>query len=78
MVTNQKLLYQIEIFETLKDTPNTSQGFRSVAFVVLEILGGSFSTPSLVFGVDTKTLGATRVERFLYMATLRLIIIYEL
>ena len=28
----------LKFFETLKDTPNTSEGFRSVAFVVLEIL----------------------------------------
>ena len=39
MVTKQKLLYQLELFETLKDTPNTSEGFRFVAFLVLEILG---------------------------------------
>ena len=59
MVTKQKLLYRLEIFETLKDTPNTSEGFRFVAFVVLEILGeGSFRPPSLVFGVGTKTFGA--------------------
>ena len=44
MVTKQKLLYQ-QFFETLKDTPNPSKGFRFVAFLALEILGGSFSTP---------------------------------
>ena len=65
MVTKQKLLYQLEIFETLKNTPNTSEDFRFVAFVVLEILEGPFSTPHphpLVLGVDTKTLGARRVN----------------
>ena len=35
----------LKFFETLKDTPNPSKGFRFVAFLVLEILGGSFSTP---------------------------------
>ena len=34
----------LKFFETLKDTPNPSKGFRFVAFLVLEILGGSFST----------------------------------
>ena len=29
----------LKFFETLKDTPNTSEGFRFVAFLVLEILG---------------------------------------
>ena len=45
MVTKQKLLYQLEIFETLKDISNTSQGFSFVTFVVLEILGGPFRPP---------------------------------
>ena len=35
----------LKFFETLKDTPNPSKGFMFVAFLVLEILGGSFSTP---------------------------------
>ena len=63
MVTKQKLLYQLEI---LKDTPKTSQDFRFVAFIVLEILGGPFRTPPplLVLGVVTKTLGARRVKIF--------------
>ena len=61
MVTKQKLLYQLEIFETLKDTLNPSKGFRFVAFLVLEILGGPFRPP-LVLGVGTKTLGARRVK----------------
>ena len=54
----------LKFFETLKDTPNPSKGFRFVAFLVLEILGGgSFSTPPpLVLGVGTKTLGARRVN----------------
>ena len=52
----------LKFFETLKDTANTSQGFRFVVFVVLEILSGSFSIPSLVLGVGTKTLGARRVK----------------
>ena len=30
----------LKFFETLKNTPNTSEGFKFVAFVVLEILGG--------------------------------------
>ena len=30
----------LKFFETLKDTPNPSKGFRFVAFLVLEILGG--------------------------------------
>ena len=29
----------LEFFETSKDMPDTSEGFRFVAFVVLEILG---------------------------------------
>ena len=39
MVTKQ-LLYQLEFFEILKDTPYISESFRSVAFVVLQIAGG--------------------------------------
>ena len=31
---------QLEIFWDLKGYPSTSQGFKSVAFVVLEIAGG--------------------------------------
>ena len=64
MVTKQKLLYiYLKFFETLKDTPNPSKGFRFVAFLVLEILGGVlFDPPSLVLGVGTKTLGARRVN----------------
>ena len=34
-----------KFFETLKGTPNTSEGFRFVAFVVLAILGGPFRPP---------------------------------
>ena len=46
MVTKQRLLYPLEFFfETLTDTPNISQGFMFVGFVVLEILGGSISIP---------------------------------
>ena len=45
MVTKQKLLYQLKFFETLKDTPNTSEDFRFVASVVLEILGGVLFDP---------------------------------
>ena len=74
----------LKFFETLKDTPNPSKGFRFVAFLVLEILGGSFSTPPppLVLGVGTKTLGARRVKEgsvrngvlqhiFIYLASTR-------
>ena len=48
----------LEFFETLKDAPNTSEGFRFVAFVVLEILwGGPFRPlPPLVLGMGTKPL----------------------
>ena len=35
----------LKFFETLKDTPNPSKGFRFVAFLVLEILGGPFRPP---------------------------------
>ena len=45
-------------FETLTDTPNISQGFMFVAFVVLEILGGSISITTLALGGGTKHLGA--------------------
>ena len=46
MVTKQKLLYQLEFIEILRDIPNTSEGFRSVVFVVFEIPGlRSISTP---------------------------------
>ena len=51
----------LKFFETLKDTPNPSKGFRFVAFLVLEILGGVLFDP-LVLCVGTKTLGAWRVE----------------
>ena len=53
----------LKFFETLKDTPNSSKGFRFVAFLVLEMLGGPFRPP-LVLGVGTKTLGARRVKNF--------------
>ena len=46
----------LKFFEILKDTLNTSEGFKFVAFVVLEILGGVSTL--LVLGVGTKTLGA--------------------
>ena len=39
MITKQNCYINLKIFETLKDTPNTSEGFRFVAFVILEILG---------------------------------------
>ena len=53
----------LKFFETLKDTPNPSKGFRFVAFLVLEILGGPFRPPlPLVLFVGTKTLGARRVK----------------
>ena len=51
----------LKFFETLKDTPNSSEGFRFVAFLVLEILGVLFDPP-LVLGVGTKTLGARRLK----------------
>ena len=55
----------LKFFETLKDTPNPSKGFRFVAFLVLEILGGGpfRPPPPLVLGVGTKTLGARRVKK---------------
>ena len=65
MVTKQKLLYQLAFFETLNDTPNTSEGFSFVAFVILEIILGWVLfdlPPPLVLGVGTKTLGARRVN----------------
>ena len=63
----------LKFFETLKDTPNPSKGFRFVAFLVLEILGGSFSTPPpLVLGVGTKTLGARRVNERIQMQSVDL------
>ena len=63
MVAKQKLLYQLKFFETLKDTPNPSKGFRFVAFLVLEILRGPFRPPPpLVLGVGTKTLGVRRIK----------------
>ena len=67
IVTKQKLLYQLEIFETLKDTLSTSEGFRFVAFVILEILVWVHfdPPPPLVCGVSTKTLGAQRVNMFM-------------
>ena len=52
MVTKQKIFINFKCFETLWDIPNTFQGFRSATFVVLEIPGGSISTP-LVHGVST-------------------------
>ena len=60
MVTKQNFNINLEFFETLKDTPNTYQGFRFVAFLVLEIAGrGPFL---LVLGVGTKTLGARMIK----------------
>ena len=56
----------LKFFETLKDTPNISQVFRFVAFVVLEILGDT--PPPLMLSVGTKTLGAKRVKTLLYLA----------
>ena len=35
----------LKFFETLKDTPNPSKGFRFEAFLVLEILGGVLFDP---------------------------------
>ena len=56
-------LSELHDFRTITDTPNTSQTFRFVAFVVLEILGGQFRPPSpLVLGVGTKPRGARRVN----------------
>ena len=53
----------LKFFETLKDTPNPSKGFRFVVFLVLEILGVLLDLPPpLVLGVGTKTLGARRVK----------------
>ena len=57
----------LKFFETLKDTPNTSKGFRFVAFLVLEILGWVLFDPPLVLGGGTKTLGAQRVKMADYL-----------
>ena len=53
----------LKFFENLKGIPNPSEGFRFVAFLVLEIQGVLFDPPPpLVLGVGTKTLGARRVK----------------
>ena len=54
----------LKFFETLKDNPNTSNGFRFVAFLVLEILGWVLfgPPPPLVLDVGTKPLGARRLK----------------
>ena len=54
----------LKLFETLKDISNPSEGFRFVAFLILEILGVLFDPypHPLVLGVGTKTLGARRVK----------------
>ena len=63
MVAKQKLYINLKFLETLKDTPNTFQGFRFAAFVILEILGVVHFDPSpLVLGVGTQTLGVRRVK----------------
>ena len=64
MVTKQRLLYRLEVFWTLKDTLNTSEGFWFVACLVLETLGWVLfdSPPPSVLGVGTKTLRARRVK----------------
>ena len=50
----------LKFFETLKDTPNPSKGFRFVAFLVLEILGGPFRN----FGAQRVKFSAkTRVSQ---------------
>ena len=54
MATKQTLSYQLEFFETLKNTANTLQGFEFVAFVILEIPAGVHFEASLVLGVGTK------------------------
>ena len=59
----------LKFFETLKDTPNTSEGFRFVAFLVLEIQGWVLFDPPLVLGVGTKTLDARRVKACLFIQT---------
>ena len=56
---------RLKIFYTLKDTPNTSEGFRFVAFVILGILGWVYFDPSpspLVLGGGTKILCTRRVN----------------
>ena len=56
----------LKFLETLKDTPNTFEGFRFVAFGILVIVVvGPFRTPSLVLDVGSKTLGAQRLNMFM-------------
>ena len=57
LLPSKSCYINLKCFETLKDTPNTSEGFRFVAFVVLEILGWVLFDPPLVLDVGTKTLG---------------------
>ena len=52
----------LKFFETLKDTPNPSKGFRFVTFLVLEILGVLFD-PALGAWCGYQTLGAWRVKQ---------------
>ena len=55
---SKRYYINLNFLETLKDSPNISEGFRFVAFVDLEILGGGSFRPPLVLGMGTKTLGA--------------------
>ena len=56
MVPNKICNTKLKVFENLNDIPNSSQGYRFVAFVVLEIPGGFIWPSYLVFGVDPKSL----------------------
>ena len=61
---NKSCYIKLKSFWDLEWYPYTSEGFRFVAFVVLEIPGGGvlFDPSPLVLGVGTKTHGARRVK----------------
>ena len=57
----------LKFLETLKDTPNTFEGFGFVAFgtLVILVVGPFRPLPPLVLDVGSKTLGAQRVNMFM-------------
>ena len=61
---NKSCYINLKFLETLKDTPNTFESFRFVAFGILVILVvGPVRPPSpLVLDVCSKTVGAQRVN----------------
>ena len=75
----------LKFFETLKDTPNPSKGFRFVAFLVLEILGGGgpFRPPPpwcLVWVPKPLVPGgliSLDTEVFLYKNFVKILLLYE-